>query len=162
MAYCVKCGGQIDEQASFCSKCGAQQKGVGSAPSTVGGAVPAPGLAENVAALLCYAFFWVGGVIFFFIDRRPFVRFHAAQSVVVFAGLHVIRGLLGILIAARVMHGDWFALWPGHLLLHVVDVFGVILWIVLMVKAFQGEWFKVPVAWELAEGIGGAVPADKR
>ena len=81
---------------------------------------------------------------------------------VVFVGLHVIHGILRIIIAARLLHGDWFALWPGHLLLRVVDIFGVILWIVLMVKAYQGEWFKVPVAWELAEGIGGAVPADKR
>ena len=162
MAYCIKCGGQISEQAPYCSNCGAQQKVPTGAQAAAVGAAPASALTENVAGLLCYAFFWLGGVIFFFIDRRPFVRFHAAQSVVVFVGLHVIHGILRIIIAARLLHGDWFALWPGHLLLRVVDIFGVILWIVLMVKAYQGEWFKVPVAWELAEGIGGQVPADKR
>ena len=45
---------------------------------------------EKVAGLLCYVLGWITGMIFYFIDKRPFVRFHAAQSIVVFGGLHVI------------------------------------------------------------------------
>ena len=46
------------------------------------------GLSENVAGLLCYILGWITGLIFLLIDKRPFVRFHAAQSIVVFLGLH--------------------------------------------------------------------------
>ena len=42
-------------------------------------------MAEKIAGLLCYVLGWLTGLIFFFIDKRPFVRFHAAQSIVVLA-----------------------------------------------------------------------------
>jgi hypothetical protein len=43
---------------------------------------PTAGLQENVAGLLCYILGWVTGIIFLLIDKRPFVRFHAAQSII--------------------------------------------------------------------------------
>ena len=49
---------------------------------------------ENVAGLLCYSLGWVTGLIFYLVDKRPFVRFHAAQSMVVFGGLHIIYYIL--------------------------------------------------------------------
>ena len=49
---------------------------------------------ENVAGLLCYSLGWVTGLIFLLIDKRPFVRFHAAQSLVVFGGLHIVYYIL--------------------------------------------------------------------
>jgi len=39
------------------------------------------GLEENVAGLLCYIAGWLSGLIFLLIDKRPFVRFHAVQSI---------------------------------------------------------------------------------
>jgi uncharacterized membrane protein len=45
------------------------------------------GLSENLAALLSYVFGWITGLIFLLLDKRPYVRFHAAQSIVVFLGL---------------------------------------------------------------------------
>ena len=51
-------------------------------------------MAENVAGLLCYVLGWVTGLNFFLIDKRPYVRFHAAQSIVVFGGLHIIQIIL--------------------------------------------------------------------
>ena len=54
------------------------------------------GMSENVAAFLCYLVGWVTGIIFFLIDKRPFVRFHAAQSIVVFGGLHILNIVIGI------------------------------------------------------------------
>ena len=44
---------------------------------------------ENVAGLLCYAGGWLTGLVFLLTDKRPFVRFHAAQSMVVFGGLQI-------------------------------------------------------------------------
>ena len=62
------------------------------------------GLPENVAALLSYVLGWVTGLVFLLIDKRPYVRFHAAQSVVVFLGLHLLRGVLGLIFGV----GWWF------------------------------------------------------
>jgi hypothetical protein len=44
---------------------------------------------ENIIGLLCYVGGWVTGLIFFLIDKRPFVRFHAAQSIVTFGGVNL-------------------------------------------------------------------------
>jgi len=59
-----------------------------------------PQMSENVAATLSYALGWVTGLVFYFIDKRPFVRFHAAQSIVVFGALHILiiltTGLFGL------------------------------------------------------------------
>ena len=162
MAYCVKCGTQISEQAPFCSSCGTQQKNVGAPPSTMSGGAPTSALTENMAAFLSYLFLWVGGVIFLLIDKRPFVRFHAAQSIVVFVGLHIVHMMLGLFWGFHMFHGGWGAFAPGFLLFRVVEFGGFVLWVFLMIKAYQGEWFKVPVVWEIAEGLGAKVPADRR
>src|SRR5580692_7256697 len=94
MAFCGKCGSEVAAGAAFCPKCGAPQSGdavVQTTPSVQSG------MSENVAALLSYLLGWVTGIIFFLIDKRPFVRFHAAQSIVVFGGLTVIRIVLSML-----------------------------------------------------------------
>lgn len=91
MAFCGNCGTEV-AGASFCPKCGQAQ--AGAAPTVqaqTGGPVTqttqsSTGLDENVAGLLCYVLGWVTGLIFFLIDKRPYVRFHAAQSIVVFGG----------------------------------------------------------------------------
>src|SRR5207302_6020497 len=62
------------------------------------------GLSENLAALLSYVFGWITGLIFLLIDKRPYVRIHAAQSIVVFLGLHILRALLGVIFGI----GWWF------------------------------------------------------
>jgi uncharacterized membrane protein len=49
------------------------------------------GLPENIAALLSYVLGWITGLVFLLIDKRPYVRFHAAQSIVVFLGLHALE-----------------------------------------------------------------------
>jgi uncharacterized membrane protein len=110
------------------------------------------GLAENVAGLLCYVLGWLTGIIFLLIDNRPWVRFHAAQSVVVFGGLSVIRialifssGLIGGMLGYGVL----------SMLGSVIALVTLILWIVLMIKAYQHETFKVPIASEIAERIAG-------
>ena len=70
------------------------------------GAAAQSGMAENVAGLLCYVLGWITGLIFYFVDKRPFVRFHAAQSIVVFGGLHIITFVLaGIFGMSSLMGG---------------------------------------------------------
>lgn len=154
MAFCSKCGAQVADQAAFCSQCGAPQKATAATPVPPGQAAQS-GLAENTAATLSYALGWLTGIIFLLIDKRPFVRFHAAQSIVVFAGLHIIHHVIALIIGVRFLSGGWLALAPSVIVLHVVTVATFILWILLMIKAHQGERFKIPIAWEIAEGIVG-------
>ena len=149
MAFCKACGQEIGT-ANFCPKCGANQSAaVSPAPTPV--APSTEGLAENVAGLLCYVLGWLTGIIFLLIDKRPFVRYHAAQSIVVFGGLTVIRIVLVF------MHGmTGFVAWGfvGMLSL-LLGLVMFVLWILLMVKAYQHEMFKVPIAAPFAESIAG-------
>src|ERR1700689_1300802 len=94
MPHCTKCGAAVADNAAFCPACGATQ---GAAAVTTSPAVSSQtGMSENVAGLLCYLLGWVTGLIFYLIDKRPFVRFHAAQSIVVFGGLHILNIVIGI------------------------------------------------------------------
>lgn len=108
---------------------------------------------ENVASALCYAGGWVTGLIFFLIDKRPTVRFHAAQSMVVFGALHVLYIILGYVFFSSVTLGSYGFFSLGSLVMNILRLLGIVLWIVLMIKAYQNEKFKVPVAAEIAEGI---------
>ena len=113
-------------------------------------------MAENVAGLLCYVLGWVTGIIFLLIDKRPYVRFHAAQSIVVFGGLHVINIIIGIMFGAGfMMMGGFGAFGMGAALYGLVSLLAFILWILLMVKAYQGEKFQVPVAAGIAQSFAG-------
>jgi uncharacterized membrane protein len=114
------------------------------------------GMAENVAGLLCYTLGWITGIIFFLIDKRPFVRFHAAQSIVVFGGLHVINIAVGLIFGAgMMMMGGFGAFGLGAALYGLISLIAVILWILLMVKAYQGEKFEVPIAAGIAKSFAG-------
>jgi len=170
MPHCRKCGAAVADGAGFCPACGAAQSpatapsapppsystppAAPSAPpySAQPAAAPAQGqMAENVTGLLCYVLGWITGIIFYMIDKRPFVRFHAAQSIVVFGGLMVVQIALTFIFGFGGFVGFSFA-WALH---GLVELAGAILWVVLMVKAYQGERFRVPVAAEIAEKVFG-------
>ena len=117
------------------------------------------GMQPNVAALLCYVLGWITGLIFFLIEKEnKFVRFHAAQSLVVFGALTVLQIALGILSGILVaIH--LYVLVPVFTLLYpLIGLVGLILWILLMVKAFQGEMFKLPIAGDMAEKMSEKAP----
>ena len=98
------------------------------------------GLDENIAGLLCYVLGWVSGIVFLLIEQdNKFVRFHATQSIIVF----------GILTVAGIILG--FVPFIGWL----VPAISFILWVVLMVKAYQGTRYKIPWAGNLAERWAG-------
>jgi uncharacterized membrane protein len=140
----------VADNVAFCPSCGTPQ-GTGVAPTMAPAAGTQSGLSENVAGLLCYLLGWVTGLIFYFIDKRPFVRFHAAQSIVVFGGLMVIRIVLSMMFVA----GGAAGLSVGFGLLWLVSILGVVLWILLMIKAYQGEKFRIPLAADLADQMFG-------
>jgi uncharacterized membrane protein len=155
MAHCTKCGAAVADGIAFCGSCGAP---VGSAPGSGGGAAAAPaqsGLAENAAGALCYALGWITGLIFYFVDKRPYVRFHAAQSIVVFGGLHILEIACGIFFGFSMFGfgGSLVGFGLGTMIYMLISIGGLILWILLMVKAYQGQKFRVPVAANIAESI---------
>lgn len=103
------------------------------------------GIQANVAGLLCYLLGVVTGVVFILIEKEnKFVRFHAMQSIVVFGVLFVLGVALGFLPVV------------GLPLLPVLWIFEIVLWVVLMIKAYQGEHFKLPIAGDFAEKQIGA------
>jgi len=150
MPHCTQCGTALASDARFCPSCGRSQPATG----TPAAPVAQSGLAENVAATLSYVLGWLTGLVFLLIDKRPFVLFHAAQSLVTFAGLHIIRIVLGAVFGfGWWYHGEWVNLGLGALLFGVLGLISLVLWILCMVKAYQGERYKVPVAGDIAEGI---------
>ena len=167
MAFCSKCGSEVAAGAGFCPKCGEAQSGAAVAQNTQsaqsGGAVvqttqgAQSGMSENVAAFLCYLVGWITGLIFFLIDKRPFVRFHAAQSIVVFGGLHVLNIVVGIFFfrAGFMMMGGYGAFGMGAAIYSLISLAAFVLWILLMVKAYQHEKFEVPIAAGIAKSFSG-------
>jgi uncharacterized membrane protein len=90
-----------------------------------------------VAGLLCYALLWISGIVFLVWEKKsPFVRFHAVQSIAIFAPLNVLMVVLS-------------ALFPFVGTFVHVGVF--LLWLLLMLKALKGEMFKLPVVGDFAE-----------
>jgi len=98
------------------------------------------GMDENLAALLSYVLGFVTGIIFFVIEKESkFVKFHAMQSILVSAGLMILSFVLGLIPIIG---------WIAAILLGPVSL---VLWIILMVKAYKHVWFKLPVVGEIAE-----------
>ncbi len=101
------------------------------------------GLSENVASGLSYVFGWLTGLIFYLIDKRPEVRFHAMQSIV-FAVVAMLVGWIR-LATSGFLSG----------LLWLVSLVFFFTWIFLMIQAFQGRHFKLPVIGDFAEQQAG-------
>lgn len=99
------------------------------------------GLPRNTAAALSYVLGWLTGLVFLLIEKDPFVRFHATQSIVTF-------GLLTILAMIPVI---------GWVLSPFVMIVGFVLWLVLIYKAYQGEEFKLPLVGKLADKLLGKI-----
>ena len=108
------------------------------------------GMEPNVAGLLCYVLGWLTGLIFFLMEKEnKFVRFHAMQSIVVFGALTVVSIILGFIPFT-------FTLWMvASIIGWLLWVLTLVLWIILMVQAYQGKKFKLPWAGNFAEKQAG-------
>lgn len=140
------------DTATACPACG---KGAAQSVGGGTGAAPAPqagGLQDNVAGLLVYL---VGilAIVFLLIEpynRNKFVRFHCFQClffwggvIAAWIGLTIVGMVLGMVpvIGAIITFLIGIGLWLGSL----------VAWVLLMVKAYQGQMWKLPVIGQLAE-----------
>jgi uncharacterized membrane protein len=165
MPFCPSCGAAVEGR--FCSKCGAVVEAAprdaspaGSPPPPSTGAAAA-GLEDNVAGALCYLVGFVTGVLFLVVEpysKRPFVRFHAFQSILFCAGWIALSIALSIAfgIVGAVLHFFWFILGPVRML---VELLGLLIWLFCMYKAYNREWYQLPLVGPIAAKQAGGPSA---
>ena len=99
------------------------------------------GLDENIAGLLCYVLGWITGLIFFVVEKDSrFVKFHAMQSIVVSGALTLINIATSIFTPAlRVIITPF------------VSIATIVIIVIMIMKAYNGEMYKLPIAGDIAE-----------
>src|ERR1700730_9086712 len=145
MAFCSSCGAQVADGTTLCGACSSRAP---AATAQAGG-----GLSDNVAGMLAYITF-IPAIVFLVMEpynRNRFIRFHAWQCLFFAGALFVLH--VGLSIFAFV---PFVALitFPLHLL---VSLGGFIIWIVLLMKANQGQMYKLPIIGDLAEKQANAM-----
>ena len=167
MAFCASCGSPVEGR--FCAKCGAA---MGAAPPSGGpaptytppppAAATAAGMTDNVAGALCYLVGFITGILFLVMEpysKRPFVRFHAFQSI--FFSLAWIALSMAISIVFSIV-GLALHMWVIFLPLRmIIGLAGFVLWLFCMFKANSGEWFQLPIVGPMALKQSGASGAPQ-
>lgn len=119
------------------------------------------GLDENIAALLAYVFGWVSGLIFYLMEKdSKLVRFHAMQSIMLGVVVAVACIALWILTFVLVLVAAALPDIMGTLLSLLISLIWLVLsvgmliaWILCLVRAYQSQFFKLPVIGNMAEKI---------
>ena len=146
MAFCSECGTQVADGVQFCTSCG-KPIGARAAAAAPASAAPAGGLADNVAGLLAYLTI-IPAIIFLVIEpfnKNRFVRFHAFQCLFLAAtgiAIGIIFMILGFIpFLGLLMIPVSFLVWIGF----------IVVLILCMIRAYQGQKFKLPIIGDLAE-----------
>ncbi len=113
------------------------------------------GLAPNIASLLCYICTPITGIIFILLEREnKEVQFHAWQSttfglgyIAVVIALEILSAILGAIVS-------FIGVVVG-LLVPMVGLVAFIVWIIALIKAYQGEHWKIPYLGDFAEKKAG-------
>jgi uncharacterized membrane protein len=117
------------------------------------------GLDENIASLLSYVFGWVSGLIFFLIEKDSrLVRFHAMQSLL----FNILVAVVGIALWIVLFVVFMIVAQISGTLATLLSLVSILVWgvfllgiragfILCLVKAFQGQYFKLPVIGNFAE-----------
>lgn len=154
MAFCPGCGTQIADGATFCPSCGkplsAGTAGAAVAPAPAA-APAASGLTDNMAGMLAYITI-IPAIIFLVMEpynKKPFVRFHSFQSI--FFGVAWIALSIAISMLTAIPGVGLLTLfaWP------LVGIAGLIIWVLLLVKASGGQMWRLPLIGDLAAKQAG-------
>ena len=146
MAFCSTCGAQIPDGAATCAAC-AGRGPVAAAPANTGG------LSDNVAGMLAYVTI-IPSIIFLVMEpynKNRFIRFHAFQNLFFAVAWTVFW--IALSIVAHIPFLGWLTIliWP------LVGLAGMIIWVILLLKANQGQMYKLPVIGDMAEKQANAI-----
>ena len=132
-------------------------------PGRTSSQITQTGLDENVAAALSYVLGWLTGIGMYLLEsENETIRFHAAQSIVVFGGLFVVSLAIGFLQGTLSLMLS--SVGPGNVVFGVVSIVfglmstvigiaGVVLWLYLLLRTYQGQTPRIPVAAGVADSI---------
>lgn len=102
------------------------------------------GLDANVAAALTYI--PIVAIVFLVIEKGSrLVKFHAVQSLGLLVAWMATWFILGIIGMIPVLGWATLLLWP------LVAIGMFVVWLIALLKAFKGEWWKLPVIGNIAE-----------
>ena len=152
---CPDCAAQMPELAAFCPGCGRPMIPATSTATKAEGRVGF--FHENIAGALAYLTF-IPAVVFLILEpynKNRFVRFHSIQSLLLWvAGLAAAAALklVGIILFVIPVVGPLFVV----LVSTVVGLAAVVIWLVLVVKALQGDIFKLPLLGDFADQHAGS------
>jgi uncharacterized membrane protein len=165
MAFCAKCGAQLNAGSGFCAACGTAVSvqsattpiGAAAAPAQSSVGAPSAGMTNNVAGALSYI--TIVGIIFLLTEpykSNRFVRFHAFQSIffavawiAVWIGWVILSGILAMVTRG----GSMLLTFPLSILISL-GFFGC--WVLLLIKAYGNQEFKLPIIGDLAAKQAGS------
>ena len=145
MAFCSSCGAQIADGTSLCAACAG--RAAAARPSTTGG------MSDNVAGMLAYVTI-IPAIIFLVMEpynKNRFVRFHAFQCLFFTVAWFVLWIALNIVAHIPILGWLTILIWP------LVGLAGLIIWIILLLKANGGQMYKLPVIGDMAEKQANAM-----
>jgi uncharacterized membrane protein len=145
LTSCPHCAAQMPATAAFCPGCGLPLQTETRAQGKVGA------LPENIAGALAYLTF-VPAIVFLLVEpynKNRFVRFHSVQCLLL-GGAAILLGialkLASVVLLIIPVLGPLVVLVVST----VVALAVVVIWLVLVIKAFQGDMFKLPLLGDLA------------
>lgn len=147
MAFCSTCGTQVADGTTLCPAC----RGT-AAPAAVAG-TQAGGMTDNVAGMLAYITI-IPAIVFLLVapyNKSRFVRFHSFQCIFLTVAWVALGIALSIVGTIPVLGWMTLLIWP------VIGLAGLALWVILLIKANQGQMWKLPFVGDLAEKQAAAV-----
>jgi uncharacterized membrane protein len=156
MAACPKCGVAVAEGAAFCGSCGAPIAQAAGGTSSAAEAPQAGGLTPNVAGMLAYITI-IPAILFLVMEpynKTKYIRFHAFQSLF-FQIAWFIVWIAAMFIGAALAMVPVVGLIIDALLWLVVGLGGFVLWVFLLVKAYNNVMFELPVIGKMAADQAG-------
>jgi uncharacterized membrane protein len=147
---CPECAASLPDTATFCPNCGSAMQPAIQPVERVQGNVG--GLPQTVAGALAYCTI-LPAIVFLLVEpysKNRFVRFHSFQCIGLWFAALVFGAALrvaGVLLFFVPLLGHLVVL----LLSMVVSLGFFVIWVVMIVKALQGEMLKLPVIGDFAQ-----------
>ena len=145
MAFCASCGAPVE--GKFCAKCGTPMGAAVPPPGATPG-MAATGMTDNAASALCYVLGLITGILFLVLapyNQNKTIRFHAFQSIFLNVAWILLWMVFNIMFAALHMFSLLF-------LSPLIGLVFFILWIYMIISAYQGKTVVLPVIGPIAQG----------